>query len=37
MPLVHTEVFVEGVSDGVPGHLPIHTRFQALDVLLRGA
>src|SRR6266478_9981913 len=34
VPLVHAEVDVEAVCDGVPRHLPIHSRLQALDVLL---
>src|SRR5262249_1954390 len=37
VPLVHTEVFVEAVSHGVPGHLPAHPRLHARDILLRGA
>src|ERR1043166_1176318 len=31
VPLVHTEVFVEAVGDGVPRHLPAHPRFEARD------
>src|SRR6266852_3275254 len=34
VPLVHAEVGVEGVCDGVPRHLPAHSCLQALDVLL---
>ena len=30
-------VDVEAVGDGVPGHLPVHARLQALDVGLRRA
>src|SRR5205809_6336336 len=37
MPLVHVEVLVEVVRDGVPRHLPAHARFHTLDVLLRRA
>src|ERR1700675_4552165 len=35
VPLVHAEVFVEAVRDGVPRHLPFHSRLQALDLSLR--
>src|SRR5688500_18980571 len=35
VPLVHTEIFVEAVRDGVPRHLPTHPRFHTLDVRLR--
>src|SRR5262249_20905500 len=36
VPLVHAEVFVEVVCDGVPRDaLPTHPRLQALDLLLR--
>src|SRR5215813_10980683 len=34
VPLVHAEVNVEAVCDGVPRHLPTHSRLQALDILL---
>jgi hypothetical protein len=34
VPLVHAEVGVEAICDGVPRHLPTHSRLQALDVLL---
>ena len=37
VPLVHAEVGVEAVGDGVPGHLPAHPRLQARDVRLRRA
>src|SRR5207245_7626937 len=37
VPLVHAEVGVEVVRDGVPWHLPAHPRLQALDVRLRRA
>src|SRR5215472_3633528 len=37
MPLVHAEVGVEAVRDGVPRHLPAHSRLHALNVLLRRA
>src|SRR5204863_2795002 len=35
VPLVHAEVGVEVVRDGVPGHLPAHPRLHSLDVRLR--
>src|SRR5262249_23109159 len=35
VPLVHTEVGVELVGDGVPGHRPAHPRLHTLDVRLR--
>src|SRR5262245_27986177 len=35
MPLIDTEVGVEVVGYGVPGHVPAHPRFQSLDVVLR--
>src|SRR6516165_6018955 len=34
VPLVHAEVDVEAVRNGVPGHLPAHSCLQALDVRL---
>src|SRR5262245_13237797 len=34
VPLLHPEVGVETVCDGVPRHLPTHSCLQALDVLL---
>jgi hypothetical protein len=34
VPLVHAEIGVEAVRDGVPRHLPTHSCLQALDVLL---
>ena len=34
VPLLHAEVGVETVCDGVPRHLPTHSCFQALDILL---
>ena len=37
VPLVHAEVGVEAVGDGVPRHLPAHPRLQSLDVGLRRA
>src|SRR6266568_5185357 len=37
VPLVDAEVDVEAVCDGVPGHLPAHSRLQARDVRLRRA
>src|SRR5579871_3855918 len=37
VPLVHAEVGVEAVGDGVPRHLPTHSCLQALDVLLGSA
>src|SRR5580704_4682684 len=37
VPLGHTEVGVETVGDGVPGHLPAHSRFQARNIRLRRA
>src|SRR5213082_3616609 len=37
VPLVHAEVGVEAIRDGVPRHLPAHSRLQARDVRLRGA
>src|SRR5215813_5928052 len=37
MPLVHAEVFVEAIGDGVPRHLPTHAYLHALDVRLRRA
>src|SRR5262252_4914436 len=37
MPLVHAEVSVEVVRDGVPRHLPAHPRLHALNVRLRRA
>jgi hypothetical protein len=37
VPLIHAEVDVEAVGDGVPGHLPAHPRLQARDVRLRCA
>src|SRR5262245_59342560 len=37
VPLVHAEVFVEAVRNGVPRHLPVHSNLQALDVRLRRA
>src|SRR5207248_2550467 len=35
VPLVHAEVGVETILDGVPRHLPVHPRFHAFDVRLR--
>src|SRR5437588_3902928 len=35
VPLVHAEVGVEAIRDGVPRHLPAHSRLQARDVRLR--
>src|SRR6185312_7782190 len=32
---VHAEVHIEAVGDGVPGHLPVHTRLETRDVRLR--
>ena len=37
VPFVHTEVGVELVGQGVPGHRPAHPRLDALDVRLRRA
>src|SRR5712671_7638124 len=37
VPLVHAEVGVEAVRDGVPRHLPAHPRLHACDVSLRRA
>src|SRR5918992_3428391 len=37
VPLVHAEVAVEAVPDGVPRDLPAHARLQARDVRLRRA
>src|SRR4029077_6559052 len=38
MPLIHAEVLVEAVRDGVPrNELPAHSCLQALDILLRRA
>src|SRR3984957_5593255 len=37
VPFVHAEVGMEAVGDGLPRHLPIHSRFQAGDVRLRSA
>src|SRR5262249_83716 len=37
VPLVHAKVDVEAVCDGVPRHLPTHSRLHALDVRLRRA
>src|SRR5438094_941848 len=37
VPLIDTEVLVEAVGHGVPGHLPAHTLLHARDVRLRGA
>jgi hypothetical protein len=35
VPFIDAEVLVEAVSDGVPGHLPVHPLFQTRDVRLR--
>src|ERR1035438_2767101 len=35
VPFVHAEVSIEAVSDGVPRHLPTHSRLDARDVGLR--
>ena len=35
VPLIHPEVGVEAVGDGVPGNYPAHSRFEARDVGLR--
>src|SRR6266404_6314420 len=37
VPLVHAEVEVEAVRDGVPGYIPTHLRLHARDVRLRRA
>src|SRR5580704_4697426 len=37
VPFIDAEVRVEAVGDGVPGHLPAHTRLEARDVRLRCA
>src|SRR5438094_3623555 len=37
VPLVHSEVLVEVVRYGVPGHLPAHPRLYAIDVRPRRA
>src|ERR1051326_175951 len=37
VPFIDTEVLVEAVGHGVPGHLPAHALLQARDVRLRGA
>src|ERR1700678_1157882 len=37
VPFIDAEVRIEAVEDGVPGHLPVHPRFQPRDVRLRGA
>jgi len=37
VPLVHTEVGVESVGHGVPGHRPAHTLLHPRDVQLRCA
>src|SRR5215510_1265636 len=37
VPLVHAEVGVEAVLYRVPGHLPVHSCFEAFDVSLRRA
>src|SRR5215471_18879393 len=34
VPFIHAEVRVEVIGNGVPGHLPSHTLFQASDVRL---
>src|SRR6185437_3669698 len=37
MPFIDTEVHVEAVGDGVPGHLPAHPGLEARDIRLRRA
>src|SRR5262245_8884958 len=37
VPLVHAEVEIEAVRDAVPRHLPLHSRLEPIDILLRRA